>query len=767
MSLTVPNLEFTARDFDTNVATLIEVAKRSLPGQWTSFQDGDFGQALLELIAYDTSILSFVQDQQAKERFLVTATQYESAILFARQQGYRVRWGSPATIDVWAEATSGNGLYNSRIKNGTPVVQSDGLLWEVVGNYEIPPGRVTPVRSVVSWGQISNGASPAYLKILPGASQATLVNSSGNRLPDTVSFEGRGVGPGNILTLTGVLSDGVIGAPPDISNREFAVVDVGSYKTDLVNGGVLFLDRAWGNEVPFIGAFLIESRSISLMQGTTNEEVFQAPQSDRENFLVTCSFPGISSLSLDPVTPSGSPLVTSDGVGVAVNGQLWHETSSLSLEGPGSKTYETLVDGNKRLNVRFGDGIHGAVVPAGAAVAIKYRTSDGIAGNVKRGSFSAKLTASGISLQLTNPYNVGSGGRERESLHELKAAIISATRTNDRAVNLSDFESLAVSFRSRQFGCVSAVKVEKVPGVARNNVVKVSAWTRGNIGQLVQPSVGLMGDLRSYLTARAMVTDEVIVVAGRTFVLPVAVRYKFNSVSPTEAYDGVRSAINDVFRSQSPGSELQLGDLYEAVEKLDFIDHCSFCYPTTSVPPVSGAYVNSLSKHSSTTLTDPALNGSSGILVTDGTLFALRGPISVFELGKIPTTSIIEGVSANLIKLQFDMPTTDTYDNDFAVVVNSDYWAEGWSADLPVDLFIRIDSGSSGTRELVERKLRDWFRWFVLPGRTLLKTDIEAVVRSVPNVLSATVSIGNPTSTAEHVLVGLEEKPVLSTIQFL
>lgn len=766
--------EYTSRDFSTNVEALIEIAKKTLPGQWTSFSDADFGRALLELIAWDHSVLSFVQDQQARDSFLATCFSYEAALLYAAQNGYRPRWGYPSSVSVWAEIVDNpDPTVPFLIKDKTLIRQDNGLTWEVIGNQSIPANRRWPIKQILSWSQITHSGQPAYLSIKKGSSQAVLTDQLGIRLPSEVSFRGRGIQSGHILTLTGQLN-GMGSVPPSASRREYAIVDIGAYSGDLLDGGVLFLDRVWDGEIDFIGSFLVESRSLTLSQGQSREESFQVPDA-RSGAVIRTTFPGVSSLAIESYVASGATSAPTDSVQVAIDGRLWHEVESLSFAGSSETAYEAFVDSDQRLNIRFGDGINGTELPPNGLISVGYRTSNGSKGNVQRGTFGGTLSLTGAdgrstTLTLSNPYSSGSGGSDRESLSSLKSSIMASIRSNDRAVTAGDFESLSLGFRSRRYGSVAAVQIIKPQSAVVNNVIGVHCWSRMASGQLGTPSQGLLADLRAYLQERAMLTDEVIVVEGRMISFPIAVRYRFAGISESGAFEAVRSSINATLTQQRPGTLVQLGDLYDAVESIKGIDGCSFMSPSQSLPPQEGIYVNSLQRAVTTKIINPVHADTRQFNLDSVASFAALGRYTVWALDRIASTGVVESITGPQLTSRFDCPLLDDYPTG-SVVANSDYWAVGHSAERAIDLFISVDSGSqdrAALRAIISTKLHNLFRWFVMPGETVFKTELKRIIMTVPNTVGAEVSFNSPNAHQLQYITSSElEQLTLRSIKFI
>ena len=68
------SVDYTDKDFDALRARLIALIKSVFP-DWTDFDVASFGNLLVELYAYVGDVLTFYQDNLARESRLVTATQ--------------------------------------------------------------------------------------------------------------------------------------------------------------------------------------------------------------------------------------------------------------------------------------------------------------------------------------------------------------------------------------------------------------------------------------------------------------------------------------------------------------------------------------------------------------------------------------------------------------------------------------------------------------------------------------------------------------------
>jgi predicted phage baseplate assembly protein len=154
-------------------------------------------------------------------------------------------------------------------------------------------------------------------------------------------------------------------------------------------------------------------------------------------------------LSQVPVVPHSVQLEIDEDPGGDVFGTAsgvttqWTEVDSLGSYGPEDRVFT--VDYATGV-VTFGDGVHGAQVPAGFrnVRAAQYRTGGGAAGAVAAGAVNALLTSVGFVTAVTNP-DSASGGTDTEPDARAIVRGPGELRTGDRAVTPADYGVLAVN----------------------------------------------------------------------------------------------------------------------------------------------------------------------------------------------------------------------------------------------------------------------------------------------------------------------------------
>jgi len=240
---------------------------------------------------------------------------------------------------------------------------------------------------------------------------------------------------------------------------------------------------------------------------------------------------------------------------------VWDFVDRLTDAGPDASVYTTYNDDAGYTHVRFGDAVSGRIPPVNAAIYADYRYGQGAAGNVTASAISAITPPiAGVSVLNNSP---ASGGADPESIDNMRYGIPRAAHTLDRAVTLSDFESLCL----------------QVPGVAK-------ATAYGTYYTMVHvpiapvggglPSSTLKTRVQNYLNERMMigascvVEDPVYVPAEVTLTV-----YVLPSFGQASVRTNVRNAIAALFdfTTVSFGSRISIGDVFRAAMDVQGVDY--------------------------------------------------------------------------------------------------------------------------------------------------------------------------------------------------
>lgn len=780
------------RDFDDELNGLVDYLRLNHPDKVNSLDfEGDLGRILLRLQAHSNSGLGYLIDAKSLEAFPQTAQLRESLIHHANSRGYRIRGATSATVQALCRSSvvPASPEY-FQIRSGTRIRSSNGVPWEISQDYYIQPGHSFPTSTLLSYGDvianvIRDGSSlsvKAAVSLTVGGNVVTLCDELGNRLPSSVNF-GSMVGPGHILKLTSKLVDGVFGSAPDITRDEYAIVGVEKLTGDQFEHSILYLDRPWTGETAYLGKWVIEDRSITLRQGQTYQESFTGPTDsvERQGYSQQVSFYPVIWDGVEPYVPSG-PLQNALGdtylgnrsVRVTVNGFQWQESPALALEASTSQVYEIRFDELDRMTVVFGDGRSGAILPADAVIGVEYRVGGGRDGNIPQGSFDTNISVYGPNgtshgAYLSNPYTTGSGGRDRETLDEVRQNIISFARSNDRAVTSEDWDVLANGFSDPESGRVSLARAVLRSNLVprEQNLVYIHTWARGPTGQMEAPSQALKQKLHRYLTSRKMIGDEVIIVDGQTESVPLHIQYRYEAgLEPLALEEDVRSAVDRVFGKLRPGDPLRLSDLYEEVGAVPGVGFCNVISPSDHVSPASDFALlsNSIQVAAPAKLTERVSIRSTTVVVDNPGAFTVSGAVAIFEPGRSPTASTVVSISGSTLTLATQV--SDSY-SPGAFCVPSDWFVYGWCLERRVQVHVRYDASAGGVEAIsraIRERLQTFFSKQLLPQQAVTRTGLKALVDGISGVSLSTVNLDSSDSTRETISAIPKERLTLGRL---
>lgn len=108
-----------------------------------------------------------------------------------------------------------------------------------------------------------------------------------------------------------------------------------------------------------------------------------------------------------------------------------------------SPAFVVEIEANGTAYLRFGDGRHGMFPEAQTQFTASYRTGNGVAGNIGADSLVHIVSSAKNIIQVRNPLPAR-GGREPESVEDVRQKASSAFLTQERAVTTDDFVTLAL-----------------------------------------------------------------------------------------------------------------------------------------------------------------------------------------------------------------------------------------------------------------------------------------------------------------------------------
>lgn len=202
----------------------------------------------------------------------------------------------------------------------------------------------------------------------------------------------------------------------------------------------------------------------------------------------------------------------------------WREAPDFERAGPFDKVFALEPE---RGLIRSGDGLRGAIIPAGQRVYAACRIGGGPAGNVEAGTLAAlqanphnlalqpALGALATPLAATQHFAAG-GGAERETLAAAQARAFDRASAVDKAVTLDDMERIALATPG-----VPVARVRAVAGLHH----RLPCYPAPGVVTLIvippcprpapMPSRALLDAVERHLDARRLVASEIHAIAPR------------------------------------------------------------------------------------------------------------------------------------------------------------------------------------------------------------------------------------------------------------
>lgn len=624
----LPAIDYLGRDYDTLVRDLLSFVKARRPQDVNSFFEGDIAKLFIELIAYVGDMLSYAIDRTGEEAFLVTARLRDTALRHAATVGYPV-----ATI----KSASANLIPQSF--DDIPEDLTQSVSFSEVQTLTLTPGGAPSGTFTLTLDGQTTGA------ITYGASIAGDIQTALEALSTIGSGNIAVTGPvSNVYTLT-------FRAAKAFTPMNQITVD-GAGLTDVTASTATTTQGANNSlEVTFEEGTLFQAGGLSWEVAETTvidgidvnadnfDDVFKVPVVEGRTLVETFTSDGTA---FQQITTDAENVVD-DSLEVRVgdpDGTEWTLVDSIALADEDEEAYVVRYNSKGQATITFGDGTTGKVPPEGWVIYVTLRTGNGEKGNVGAGVIITTLTGTaddgGVSVQRSVPMTnaeAANGGREAETLEEIRRNVPAWIRTVDKAITKEDFDTLGsqydgedvgavaravaylatatilyqtggdpispsnpltlpegtvVTLGSRTFTLTRELKVEEPDPILffNPNTVYVYAWALGQ-DKFEGANSALLASLRKYLQDRSVVTTTIFCLPGKQEVINVNLgTVVYNPVyTESDVRTRIIDAIQDHFLSDAiqPGETFRLSDLYNVIEDVPGVEHFVIQTPAADV----------------------------------------------------------------------------------------------------------------------------------------------------------------------------------------
>lgn len=768
-------LRYIKYDYQSQKDALLQRVRDRWPGRWNDFLSNSLGIVFIDIVAWGLATLAFLVNRVAGEQYIPTMTLRESAVRIGGLTGYQLRSALPATVSCEAILTTAQSA-DVVIFQGTLIRTStrDALAFEVSKNYTIYAGQTTPSALVVTFSPVLSGQNiiNTFLQVTNGSSVVDEVDTT----IDLAQYIEAGQTLNQLNSTPSYTIESLETAPGAVS----------------ANSRIL-LTSAWTGPTATIQAQVYDQR-IQLIQGQTVTDRFVAP-------VQTTGY---------AVRLSRVPVIT-NSVTVTVNGEPWTQVSSVGIQSGSAQVFQvkTFVSGDTA--VIFGDGVFGALVPSQAAITVTYRIGGGLAGNVPLNSINTTVTgliqslSNPVSIQITNTTSSGQGGQEAETLEQARVNIPYYTQTNDRAVTLSDYQTIAQQYNNPLFGSVAYARagVRTENALLEGNIVSIYAWTTGTGGGLVPLSAQLKTELQTYIQSKAVGTDFVQILNGTARPVPLSLRFKvLNGFSIVDTKNLVLGTIDAYMISLRPGDPVIYSDMVSKLDAVYGMDNLVMATPNTDLYPSNSTELFTVPQDTFVYILSKSASGSpatdsSGVQVSPYSVQLPIFPIQTWSftmylgVNAVSTMPYLYTGQDNRVLVQQArlMGENLSSDDNYVSVVNlltgqATLWikgapgdltmqlttAQGYSAERVVNLYIGYSGDTSQTkRREIRSALQAWGQGLFIGGAIYAQrvNGISASVVSVTDMVKAIPGVDGVNRVALDTPANSQDRVVASDFELL
>tara|TARA_B100000700_G_C15040180_1_gene854927 strand:- start:999 stop:3185 length:2187 start_codon:yes stop_codon:yes gene_type:complete len=457
------NVKYLNKDFLEIKSSLIQYAKSYFPETYKDFNETSPGMMLLEMNAYVGDVLSFYIDRQYQEMLLPLAEERRNVMNMAKMFGYKVKPVTPAFVDLTVESeVKADRNDRSKVDYTNAGAYSSGI----------------QVQSTVDSDVVFETLDVVDFSITGSNDTAIVKTRDSNNLIDTYLLNR------TVRAVSGKTKElsFSIGAPQKfrkITLPDTNVVDIIScidsngnkwYEVDYLAQDKVPLPKHYTNDHNRTSAYYNQDGSSILSDVPVPyslEYIKTQKRFTRETNLDNTTSLVFGNGILKNGTTLDDNFIGLEQVGIVIPGQSQDLTSALDpLQGD---EYSTLGE-----------------TPAQTTLTIQYRVGGGFVANTDVGSISDKVNAT-ITLE-NSPVTIGGnvpsisnisnkvpsrGGRNDETVDEIKENTKSFFSTQNRCVTKEDYEARVLNMSSK-FGSVAKVYVE------RNDINEAASNTYSN-----------------------------------------------------------------------------------------------------------------------------------------------------------------------------------------------------------------------------------------------------------------------------------------------
>jgi hypothetical protein len=475
------DIKYVNKDFTNYRDQLIEFSKSYFPDTYNDFSPTSPGMMFIEMAAYVGDVLSFYQDIQLQETYLQYAKNPSNLYTLAYMMGYRPKITAVSQVDVSFSQTVGvDGGGNPDWNQAIQIAANAQLTSTSGGNLKFIVDKPVDFK-------FSSSYDPTDVQVatLSGTTPATFTLTKTARATS-----------GEIKTQTEVIT----------SVEKFKTITVSD--TNIV--GIVSIVDSNGTpwyEVPFLGQDTIFKDSTNTSSDNAQVPYLLTLQKVPRRFITRLDSSGVLSIQFGSgITGQDDSVLTPDPTNV----------------GFGSTQGITRIDYAYDPSNFLNSQAYG-LAPSNTTLTITYLVGGGVESNVPANTIttvSATKSANDslyIDTLTVNNSQAATGGKDGDSVDDLRQNSMKAFNEQGRAVTLQDYTVRALSLPSK-YGSIAKIYVTQDqltnPNSSTDNILDSNPLSLSMYmlaydlnKNLVNVSTNLKNNLKQYLAQYMILTD--------------------------------------------------------------------------------------------------------------------------------------------------------------------------------------------------------------------------------------------------------------------
>ena len=481
------DIKYVNRDFGDFRSQLIEYAKNYFPDSYNDFSPTSPGMMFIEMAAYVGDVLSFYQDTQLQETYIQHAKNPTNLYNLAYMMGYRPKITSPSEVNVTVSqlvgAVGGNPNWNEALK--------------IPANTRLKATTSGQVNFLIN-KPVDFTFSSSYDDTFVGVETLDITGTPSTfRLTKTANAVS-----GEVKTVTQAIT----------SVEKFKTITIDD--TDII--GVLSITENNGNtiwyEVPFLGQDTVFIDNTNTAPDSQVVPYSLTLQRVPRRFVTRFTSTGQLQIQFGAgITGQDDSVITPDPTNVGFG----------SIQGVSRIDYA--FDPSNFLSTKsYG------LAPSNTTLTIKYLVGGGVAANTPANSVNTLIGYGGavldslgnttrVSSVTFNNTEAASGGRDGDTVDELRENSLRAFNEQGRAVTLQDYTVRALSMDSR-YGSIAKIYITQdqltnpnsaTDSIVDSNPLSLSLYMLAydNNKNLTTATSTLKSNLKTYLSEYMVLTD--------------------------------------------------------------------------------------------------------------------------------------------------------------------------------------------------------------------------------------------------------------------